>query len=153
MKAATTPIQRPGDARLLAIDADGALLDLPRTRLAERFEPGDLLIANDAATLPASLAGVHGPSGTVIEVRLAGRPSLEAADVHRLVAGRDVRGARIRIRIHGHRADAEAPRGPRDAARDLATVGDEDLREHLLPGNPGGRALFQERRDPFAPFG
>ena len=86
MKAATTPIQRPGDARLLAIDADGALLDLPRTRLAERFEPGDLLIANDAATLPASLAGVHGPSGTAIEVRLAGRPSLDADDIGRFTA-------------------------------------------------------------------
>ena len=33
------------------------------------------MIANDAATLPASLRGVHLPSGAEIEVRLAGQPS------------------------------------------------------------------------------
>jgi len=86
MKAATRPIQRPTDARLLAIDADGELIELPRARLAELFAPGDLLIANDAATLPASLTGVHAPSGAAIEVRLAGRPSLDAADVGRFTA-------------------------------------------------------------------
>ena len=86
MRPATTPVQRPGDARLLAIDADGRLRDLPRTRLAELLMPGDLLIANDAATLPASLAGVHGPSRAPIEVRLAGRPSLDPADVGRFTA-------------------------------------------------------------------
>jgi S-adenosylmethionine:tRNA ribosyltransferase-isomerase len=74
------------DARLLAIDADGELIELPRARLAELFAPGDLLIANDAATLPASLTGVHAPSGAAIEVRLAGRPSLDAADVGRFTA-------------------------------------------------------------------
>ena len=86
MKAATKPVQRPVDARLLAIDADGELRDLPRARLAELFEPGDVLIANDAATLPASLAGVHEPSAAPIEVRLAGRPSLDATDVDRFTA-------------------------------------------------------------------
>jgi S-adenosylmethionine:tRNA ribosyltransferase-isomerase len=86
MRAATTPVQRPGDARLLAIDAGGGLCELPRSRLAGLFRPGDLLVANDAATLPASLTGVHAPSGASIEVRLAGRPSLAAADVGRFTA-------------------------------------------------------------------
>jgi S-adenosylmethionine:tRNA ribosyltransferase-isomerase len=86
MRAATTPVQRPGDARLLAIDAGGGLRELPRSRLAGLFRPGDLLVANDAATLPASLTGVHAPSGASIEVRLAGRPSLAAADVGRFTA-------------------------------------------------------------------
>lgn len=46
--------------------------DLPRTRLAMLFKPGDLVVANDAATLPASLHGTHVPSGEAIEIRLAG---------------------------------------------------------------------------------
>jgi S-adenosylmethionine:tRNA ribosyltransferase-isomerase len=42
---------------------------------------GDLVIANDAATLPASLTGRHLPTGGPIEVRLAGRRSLSTDDV------------------------------------------------------------------------
>jgi S-adenosylmethionine:tRNA ribosyltransferase-isomerase len=58
-------------AKLLAIDADGGMQHLPRTALASLFGPGDLVIANDAATLPASLHGIHDASGEAIEVRLA----------------------------------------------------------------------------------
>jgi S-adenosylmethionine:tRNA ribosyltransferase-isomerase len=58
-------------AKLLTIDADGGMQHLPRTALACLFSPGDLVIANDAATLPASLQGIHCPSGEPIEVRLA----------------------------------------------------------------------------------
>lgn len=114
MKAATRPIQRPPDARLLAIDADGALRELPRARLAELFAPGDLLIANDAATLPASLAGVHAPSGAATEVRLAGRPSLDAADVGRFTA--IVFGGGDHRTPTEHRADPP-PMQPGDALR------------------------------------
>ena len=32
---------------------------LPRTALATLFDPGDLVVANDAATLPASFSGTH----------------------------------------------------------------------------------------------
>ena len=35
----------------------------PRSRFVEFLRPGDLVIANDAATLPASLHGVHLPTG------------------------------------------------------------------------------------------
>jgi S-adenosylmethionine:tRNA ribosyltransferase-isomerase len=42
---------------------------------------GDVVIANDAATLPASLVGRHLPTGSAIEVRLAGRRSLLVDDV------------------------------------------------------------------------
>jgi S-adenosylmethionine:tRNA ribosyltransferase-isomerase len=45
------------------------------------LEPGDVLVANDAATMPASLHGVHEPSGATIEVRLAGRASLAGDDL------------------------------------------------------------------------
>ncbi len=63
-------------ARVLAVDARGQMRHLPRSELAILFSPGDVVIANDAATLPASLHGVHAPSGAVIEIRLAGWASL-----------------------------------------------------------------------------
>ncbi len=75
MQPADTPTQRPPDARLLVI-TDGDLRHVSRERLAEVLAPGDLLVANDAATLPASLAGVHVETGATVEVRLAGRRSL-----------------------------------------------------------------------------
>jgi S-adenosylmethionine:tRNA ribosyltransferase-isomerase len=72
------------------VAADGGLRHTARALLAEQLAPGDLLVANDAATLPASLAGVHVPTGAVVEVRLAGRPSLapgEARDFTAVVFG------------------------------------------------------------------
>jgi len=81
MRAAATPVQRPTDARLLVVGADGSLRDLPRARLADVLEPGDLLVANDAATVPASLHGTHARTGAAVEVRLAGRRSLAPGDV------------------------------------------------------------------------
>src|SRR5262245_61748553 len=59
-------------AKLLSVDRNGGMQHLPRTALASLFSPGDLVIANDAATLPASLQGTHCESGEPIEVRLAG---------------------------------------------------------------------------------
>lgn len=86
MNAATSPVQRPPFARLLTVDADGSIDDEPRTRLAYHFSPGDLVVANDAATLPASLDGIHEPTGRAIEIRLAGRPSLAVDDVYSFTA-------------------------------------------------------------------
>ncbi len=82
MKAAARPVQRPLDARLLAVDAAGLIAHDARHRLAGLLAPGDLVVANDAATLPASLSGRHVPSGAAIELRLAGRRSLAVDDVH-----------------------------------------------------------------------
>jgi len=79
--AAAHPVQRPLDARLLVIDRNGAIAHAARSSLADFLQPDDLVIANDAATLPASLHGVHLPSGAPIEVRLAGRSSLAPEDV------------------------------------------------------------------------
>ncbi|MEP6739803.1 MAG: S-adenosylmethionine:tRNA ribosyltransferase-isomerase [Caldimonas sp.] len=86
MKAATLPIQRPRDARLLVVDSSGRLRHVPRSQLAGQFQAGDLLVGNDAATLPASLTGVHARSGAAIEVRLAGRHSLDVNDVRAFTA-------------------------------------------------------------------
>jgi S-adenosylmethionine:tRNA ribosyltransferase-isomerase len=48
-----------------------------RSELANLLRPGDIVVANDAATLPASLSGQHRRTGCSIEVRLAGRDSLD----------------------------------------------------------------------------
>lgn len=71
MKSANRPVQRSRDARLLVIDARGRSMHAPRSRFVDFLRPRDLVVANDAATLPASLHGVHEASGSEIEVRLA----------------------------------------------------------------------------------
>ena len=86
MIAASQPIQRSYDAKLLVIRREGALEHWPRSALLELLQPGDLLVANDAATLPASLSGTHVKTGRSVEVRLAGRTSLEPTDVGRFLA-------------------------------------------------------------------
>jgi len=81
MIAATRPVQRPPDARLLVIDPGGAMMHAARSSVADYLERGDLVVANDAATLPASLHGVHLQSGAPVEARLAGRSSLAHAEL------------------------------------------------------------------------
>src|SRR2546428_13565451 len=81
MIAANRPVQRPRHAKLLVVDARGCVAHRARSGFADLLQPGDLVIANDAATLPASLTGKHAPTGRKIEVRLAGRPSLSSLDV------------------------------------------------------------------------
>jgi S-adenosylmethionine:tRNA ribosyltransferase-isomerase len=82
MIAADRAVQRPPWAKLLVVDAHGQIHHVLRSRLVDFLRPGDLVIANDAATLPASLRGEHVPSGGAIEVRLAARRSLAPDDVH-----------------------------------------------------------------------
>ena len=77
MIAASVPVQRPNWARLLVAGRRGQIEHWRRADFVRLFREGDLVIANDAATLPASLSGHHVPSGRDIEVRLAGRDSLE----------------------------------------------------------------------------
>ncbi len=86
MIAATSAVQRPADAKLLVVDEQRNIIHVPRSAFVEFLRPNDLVIANDAATLPASLTGLHGPTGKQIEVRLAGRPSLDPMDVSRFSA-------------------------------------------------------------------
>jgi S-adenosylmethionine:tRNA ribosyltransferase-isomerase len=81
MIAAVDPVQRPLDAKLLVVDEDGHVSHTRRADFVEFLRRGDLVIANDAATLPASLQGRHRPTDAEIEVRLAGRRSLAADDV------------------------------------------------------------------------
>lgn len=70
MIAADTPDHRA--ARLLTVGPDGEIRHRRRSDLATLFDPGDVVVANDAATLPASLQGHHEAGGAPIEIRLAG---------------------------------------------------------------------------------
>ena len=78
MIAATASVQRSPRAKVMVVDPSGEIRHLPRAALIDLIRPGDLVVANDAATIPASLSGVHLPSHQGIEVRLAGVPSLDS---------------------------------------------------------------------------
>ena len=86
MIAAESAVQRPHDAKLLVVDSDRHIIHVARSAFVDFLRPNDLVIANDAATLPASLSGVHQQTGKPIEVRLAGRPSLDPNDIKRFSA-------------------------------------------------------------------
>jgi S-adenosylmethionine:tRNA ribosyltransferase-isomerase len=77
---------RPADAKLLVVNASGRVTHHRRTDFPSLVAAGDLLIANDAATLPAGLFGVHVRTGGAIELRLAGRRSLRPQDVTQFTA-------------------------------------------------------------------
>lgn len=84
MRPATAPRDDRARTRLLLLDPQGhrrrdaEARDLPRW-----LRPGDLLIVNDAATLPASLRGERAPRGpedeaAPLELRLTGAPAGDA---------------------------------------------------------------------------
>src|ERR1044072_6178177 len=81
MLAANSAVQRPINAKLLVVDSQRNLIHVPRAAFVEFLRPNDLVIASVAATLPASLNGIHEHTGKAIEVRLAGRRSLNPMDV------------------------------------------------------------------------
>jgi S-adenosylmethionine:tRNA ribosyltransferase-isomerase len=68
---ARLPVQRPSDARLLVIDAHGELAHHRRAGWIDLLRPDDAVVANDAATLPGSLAALHVRTDQDVEVRLA----------------------------------------------------------------------------------
>lgn len=82
MIAANRPDRQP--KRLLTVDANGSIQHLDGADLANLFRPGDLVVANDAATLPASLRGEHEPTGDPVEIRLAS--FVRAGDPQRFLA-------------------------------------------------------------------
>ena len=116
MTAAGRAVQRPDGAKLLVIDEAGRLSHWPRAVFVEHLQPGDLVVANDAATLPASLHGTHDRTARPVEVRLASRHSLAADDVHRFTAVVFGRGD-----YHTLTEQREAP--PRLSVGDRLTLG------------------------------
>ncbi len=75
MEPARTYPARRDDVRLLVVDpaagATRALRELRTGALPSLLAPGDLLVVNDAATLPASLLG-RDEAGNAVEARLIG---------------------------------------------------------------------------------
>jgi S-adenosylmethionine:tRNA ribosyltransferase-isomerase len=86
MIPAAAAVQRPPDARLMVVDVSGQVMHKRRADFPALVHSGDVVIANDAATLPASLFGIHVATGSPIELRLAGRPSLPVQQVDRFTA-------------------------------------------------------------------
>lgn len=86
MIPAAIAVQRPPDAKLMVIDASGQLVHRQRADFSALVDSGDLVIANDAATLPASLFGSHVATNSPIELRLAGRRSWLPQHVDRFTA-------------------------------------------------------------------
>lgn len=106
-----------GDVRLLVVDAaTGALEARPAGSLPELLAPGDLVVVNDAATLPASLPA-HDVQGEDIEIRLVGALDPGAGPV-RFAAALLGRGD-YRVRTE----DRPAP--PRVAIGDVLRIGTE----------------------------
>jgi hypothetical protein len=66
-----------------------------------------------------------------VQVALAHR---RRTDPHRLVAGFGVHRSFVGVAVDGDRGDAHPLAGARDAHRDLAPVGDQDLSEHARAG-------------------
>lgn len=129
MNPASTARQRPPDARLLVLADDGSLADVPRARLPRCLARGDLVVVNDAATLPASLAGVHARTGAPIEVRLAAWHPGCPGDPRRFVAV--VFGAGdFRLRTE------DRPLPPVIAAGDVLTLGPLNARVSFVLGHP-----------------
>jgi S-adenosylmethionine:tRNA ribosyltransferase-isomerase len=75
------------DARLLRVDVASGVREITRlSDLPALLRPGDVLVVNDAATLPASLAGRLARTGTNLEARLlAALQAEEGAPAWRLV--------------------------------------------------------------------
>jgi len=86
MIPANVPIQRPASARLLVVDSERQIQDLLRSSFPTLLCPGDIVVANDAATLPASVFGIHKRSGRSIEVRLTGSDSVDPEDMKQFSA-------------------------------------------------------------------
>ena len=76
MKPAVLPRHGPRRAKLLVVDAHGRIAHHAAADLPSFIRRGDLIVVNDAATLPASLAATHVRTGGRVEIRLAARRSL-----------------------------------------------------------------------------
>jgi S-adenosylmethionine:tRNA ribosyltransferase-isomerase len=134
LRAASTPVQRATDAKLLVVGADGTLIHAARRDLVRHLRRGDVVVANDATTLPASLSGVHDPTGAAIEVRLASVRSLDSDALRNPLAvvfgGGD---------FHTRTEDRLLP--PPLAAGDRLTLGPLKARVDAMLGHPRFVAL------------
>lgn len=136
MIAADRPDRSSG--KVLSVSVDGEINSFERSDIASLFTAGDLVVANDAATIPGSLHGTHEPTASPIEVRLAA--FVDVDDQTRFIA--------VVFGAGDHRTpteDRSAP--PRLTVGDRLTLGPLTAAvEHLL-GHPRMIEL-QFRGDP-----
>lgn len=115
-----TPAVMPRPARslrILVVDAtSGARRAVSSTKLHELLEPGDLVVVNDASTLPASL-DARTVAGAAIELRLAGAVENETGVVR-------FRAALLGAGDH-HTRTEDRPAPPDVAVGEALRVGDE----------------------------
>ncbi|MDB4935293.1 MAG: S-adenosylmethionine:tRNA ribosyltransferase-isomerase [Labilithrix sp.] len=113
MKSATEP-RAARDIRILVVDAERPTSRIVSAgTLPELLDPGDVVVVNDAATLPASLQA-RSASGEALEIRLAGALDGSLRFTAALLGEGD------------HRTRTEdRPPPPRVVAGDRLRVGDE----------------------------
>jgi S-adenosylmethionine:tRNA ribosyltransferase-isomerase len=88
LRPASAPRDARDDTRLLVVDRHGrGVQDLGVADLVDQLRPGDLLIVNDAATLPGSLRARRPGHDEVLELRLTGPLDGELATAALLGAG------------------------------------------------------------------
>ena len=107
------------------------------TRRADEHQPPLHTGAGEASVLGQKpIAGMYGlrlrgkrRSNNVLRLQVAfsrgGR-----ADVYRFIRHAHVQRVAIRVRVDGHRGDAQPTRGADDAAGDFSAIGDQQLVEH-----------------------
>jgi S-adenosylmethionine:tRNA ribosyltransferase-isomerase len=138
---ATWPRDEAVDERLLVIDPlRGDVRDARVRQLPLHLSPGDLVVVNDAATLPASFPA-RTQSGAVVELRLAAR--LEDARWRAVLFGEGDWRTRTEDRSPPPRVS------PRDELRigpDLAAIVEEIDARHprllVVRLSPGGSSLW-----------
>ncbi|MBS2017349.1 MAG: S-adenosylmethionine:tRNA ribosyltransferase-isomerase [Deltaproteobacteria bacterium] len=129
MKAASAP-RRASEIRILVVTQRGPAEIAPSSALPRLLAPGDLVVVNDAATLPASLYA-RTAAGEPIEIRLAGARGDEPAP--RFTAALLGRG--------DHRTRTEdRPPPPPVAPGDVLAIG-ERLKARVLRLSPFSQRL------------
>ena len=98
MIAAVRPERR--SAKLVVVDVHGGMRHLPRAELASLFRSGDVVIANDAATLPASLTGHIAQAAS--QLRSGLRRGCRSATRHGSRPSRSARAIIARVPRTGH---------------------------------------------------
>jgi S-adenosylmethionine:tRNA ribosyltransferase-isomerase len=125
MIAASAPT--PAAPKLLFVATDGTVVHAVRKDLPELLRPGDLVVANDAATLPASLRGIHARTGAPVEIRLAAWRAL--GDPTRFVA--------VAFGVGDHRTRTEdRPPPPTFAEKDALVFGPLKATIEQVLGHP-----------------
>lgn len=138
MRPATTP-RSLRELRILVVDALAGVREVhPARSLPELLRAGDLVVVNDAATLPASLRA-RTAAGAAVELRLVGATAVEGS------AARPVRHhealpftAALLGSGHWRTPTEDRPAPPRVGAGDVLAIGDE-LVAHVV-----ARSAFSE---------